>query len=148
VQQVPVGAELDTRAGRVQLTSALTKAGGGVQTAQFYSGRFTVQQRPRDRGITEMLMSEKLSCRSNSKSGKITSAARRSRKLWGRGKGRFRTRGRNSSATVRGTVWLTKDSCNATTTVVREGIVTVKDFGKRKNVRVKAPKSYTARARR
>ena len=148
VQQVPVGAELDTRAGRVQLTSSLTKTGGSVQTAQFYSGRFTVRQNPRERGITEMLMSEKLTCQPNSRSGKVVAAARRSRQLWGRGKGRFRTRGRHSSATVRGTIWLTKDTCSATTTVVREGIVTVKDFGKRKNVRVKAPKRYTARARR
>ena len=147
VRAVPVGAELDTRAGRVQLTSSVTKAGGGVQTAQFYSGRFTVSQRSRDRGITEMRLSEPLKCQPNSK-GKVVSAAKRSRRLWGRGKGRFRTRGRHSSATVRGTAWLTKDSCNSTTTSVKEGVVIVKDFGKRKNVRVKAPKSYTARARK
>ena len=147
VRAVPVGAELDTRAGRVQLTSSVTKAGGGVQTSQFYSGRFTVTQRSRDRGITEMRLTEPLKCQANSK-GKVVSAAKRSRRLWGRGKGRFRTRGRHSSATVRGTAWLTKDSCNSTTTTVREGVVIVKDFGKRKNVRVKAPKSYTARARK
>jgi hypothetical protein len=148
VRQVPVGAELDTRAGRVQLTSSVTKDGQSVQSSQFYSGRFTVTQRSRDRGITEIRLSEPLKCQSNSRSGKLVAAARRTRRLWGRGKGRFRTRGRNSSATVRGTAWLTKDSCNTTQTVVREGVVIVKDFAKRKNVRLKAPKRYTARARR
>ena len=148
VQQVPVGSELDTRAGRVQLTSSLTKGGNTVQSSQFYSGRFTVAQRSRDRGLTEIKLSEPLACRSNSRGKEVTTAARRSRRLWGRGKGRFRTRGRYSSATVRGTAWLTKDSCNSTITTVREGTVTVRDFAKRKNVRVKAPKSYTARARR
>ena len=133
VRAVPVGAELDTRAGRVQLTSSINKSGGGVQTSQFYSGRFTVAQRSRDRGLTEIKLSEPLKCQSNSK-GKLVPAAKRSRRLWGHGKGRFRTRGRNSSATVRGTMWLTKDSCNSTTTTVREGVVIVKDFGKRKNV--------------
>ena len=31
-------------------------------------------------------------------------------KLWGNGKGRFRTNGKYSSATVRGTIWLTTGS--------------------------------------
>ena len=148
VQQVPVGSELDTRAGRVQLTSSVTKGGDTVQTSQFYSGRFTVAQRSRDRGLTEIRLSEPLACRSSSRGKELTTAARRSRRLWGRGRGRFRTRGRYSSATVRGTAWLTKDSCSSTITTVREGIVTVRDFAKRKNVRVRAPKSYRARARR
>jgi hypothetical protein len=96
--------------------------------------------------MTELLMNERLQCRDSR--GKLQAAASRSRRLWGNGKGRYRTRGRSSSATVRGTIWLTKDSCNGTTTVVRQGTVTVRDFGKRKNVTVKAPKRYTARARR
>ena len=53
---------------------------------------------------------------------------RRSRHLWGSGHGSFRTRGRYASATVRGTVWLQKDTCSGTLTVVRRGVVTVKDF--------------------
>ena len=143
VKQVPVGAELDTKSGRVQLTSSTVNK-GEVQTAQFYSGRFTVTQSTKADGLTELRLSEPLSCRSNSK-GKLT-AARRSRHLWGNGKGRFRTRGRHSTATVRGTIWLTKDSCDSTTTVVRSGTVTVTDFAKHKSVKVKKGKRYTARA--
>jgi hypothetical protein len=148
VRQVPVGAELDTRAGRVQLTSSVNKGGTTVQTSHFYSGRFTVTQRSRDRGVTEIRLSEPLKCQPNTRAGKVVAAASRSRRLWGRGRGRFRTRGRHSSATVRGTAWLTKDTCTTTTTSVREGVVVVKDFAKRKNVRVKAPRRYVARARR
>lgn len=142
---VPMGSQLDTTRGTVQLTSA-AGAGGGVQTSQFYSGRFQVLQRPRERGITEMRMTGQLKCTSGR--GKLVSSASRSRRLWGRGKGRFRTRGRNSSATVRGTQWLTKDTCTTTTTTVKQGVVVVKDFAKRKTVRVKAGRRYVARARR
>ena len=38
------------------------------------------------------------------------------RQLWGDGKGKFRTKGRYSSATVRGTNWLTADRCDGTFT--------------------------------
>ena len=140
--RLPVGSEVDTARGTIQLTAraGLTNA---YQTAQFYSGRFQILQKSREQGITEMRMTGALSCRSEAKS-----AAARSRRLWGHGKGRFRTRGRNSTATVRGTWWLQKDTCSGTTTTVREGVVTVRDFAKRKNVVVKAPKSYRARAGR
>jgi len=47
--------------------------------------------------------------------------SRSRRRLWGRGKGRFRTRGRNGTATVRGTTWLTEDLCEGTQTTAREG---------------------------
>jgi hypothetical protein len=41
-----------------------------------------------------------------------------------------------------------QDTCNTTTVSVRQGTVVVRDFAKRKNVRLKAPKRYTARARK
>jgi hypothetical protein len=69
------------------------------------------------------------------------------RQLWGTAKGRFRTRGRYASATVRGTRWLTVDRCDGTLTQVREGRVAVLDFVKRKTVIVPAGKSYLARKR-
>ena len=52
---------------------------------------------------------------------------RRVRKLWGDGRGRFRTRGRYGAATVRGTKWLTRDRCDGTKVRVLEGRVSVKD---------------------
>jgi ferric-dicitrate binding protein FerR (iron transport regulator) len=75
------------------------------------------------------------------------SAARtKRRKLFGNAHGRFRTRGRNSSATVRGTVWQMTDTCAGTLTRVSKGSVTVRDFTLRKNKTVKAGKKYFAKA--
>jgi hypothetical protein len=68
--------------------------------------------------------------------------------LWGNGKGKFRTDGKYSSATVRGTIWLTQDRCDGTLTTVKRGIVSVRDFKRRKTVSVKAGHSYLARAAR
>jgi hypothetical protein len=41
-----------------------------------------------------------------------------------------------------------KDSCNATTVRVTRGVVLVRDLVKKRNIRLSAGKSYTARARR
>ena len=76
------------------------------------------------------------------------SASRTIRRLSGSGRGRFRTRGRHSSATVRGTKWDTIDRCDGTLTKVKRGTVAVRDFRLKKNVIVRAGKSYLARAAR
>ena len=68
------------------------------------------------------------------------------RRLWGNGHGRFTTKGRYSSATVRGTKWLTQDQCNGTLTVVKRGVVQVRDFRRHKTLNVKAGRSYLAPA--
>jgi hypothetical protein len=146
--QVPVGAELDATRGRVQLTSTRGARSFNVQSLQAYRGRFTVRQPRRGRGRTDLRMTGQLRCVSGRSGGLRTSARRRSRRLWARGRGRFRVRGRRSAATVRGTRWFTKDTCSSTTTVVREGVVVVRDFARRKNIRVKAGSRYVARARR
>jgi len=68
------------------------------------------------------------------------------RRLWGKGKGKFRTRGRYAAAAVRGTWWLTADYCNRTLVSVNTGVVAVTDLVKRKTVLVRAGQSYTALA--
>ena len=74
-----------------------------------------------------------------------TTSATRSRRIWGKGKGSFTTKGSKGSASVRGTEWLTEDRCNGTTLFrVRSGIVAVRDFAKKKTIMVKAGKSYVA----
>jgi hypothetical protein len=69
------------------------------------------------------------------------------RRLRANARGRFVTRGSNSSATVRGTIWTTTDRCDGTLTQVRRGTVVVRDFRRKRNVVVRAGKSYLARAR-
>jgi hypothetical protein len=78
------------------------------------------------------------------------SAADRKRKpvrsLWGRDhSGRFRTHGRDSVATVRGTTWLTQDRCDGTLTVVKSGAVSVRDRRTRRTVIVRAGGRHLAR---
>lgn len=68
------------------------------------------------------------------------------RALWAKGSGRFRTKGRYSSATVRGTNWLTSDRCDGTFTQVKQGSVAVRDVRRKKTVVVKAGRSYLAKA--
>ena len=45
------------------------------------------------------------------------------RRLWGDGKGKFRTKGKHSAATVVGTKWLVEDRCDSTLTRVVRGKV-------------------------
>jgi hypothetical protein len=137
---VPLGSTVDVKKGRLALSS-VPKRGGKAETAQFFSGVFKVAQ---PGAITELRLTEALaSCR---KGAKAAAKKPKSRKLWGDGSGSFRTRGQYSAATVRGTRWLVQDSCSGTLTRVTKGAVTVRDFRRKKNVIVRAGKSYLARA--
>jgi hypothetical protein len=70
------------------------------------------------------------------------------RRLWGKGKGHFRTQGRFSSASVSGTTWLTEDRCDGTRTFVSAGVVSVYDRVKKQTVTVRAGQSYLARPKK
>jgi hypothetical protein len=72
-------------------------------------------------------------------------AKRRSRTLFSSVKGRFRTRGRNSAATVRGTRYRMTDSCAGTLTIVKQGTVVVRDFTLRKNRTLRTGQRYLAK---
>ena len=145
-QQVPLGTVLNTKAGRVTLVAASNNSGGTAQ-ADFYEGIFKVGQTKGKKPITVLTLVEKLDCKG---SGKVATAARKKRRrrhLWGDGHGSFRTRGRNSAATVLGTKWMVLDTCTTTVTKVARGRVKVRDFVKKKTVFVKAGHKYVARAR-
>ena len=140
-QQLPVGTSVDTRKGTVEI-----KAAGNGGTAKFFDGIFKISQTKGKRPLTTLTLTEALSCPKGKKAS--ASAKKKSRKLWGDGKGAFRTSGKYSAATVRGTKWLVTDRCDSTTTKVTQGSVTVRDFVKKRNKVVRAGgKSYTARKR-
>ncbi|WP_196807174.1 FG-GAP repeat domain-containing protein [Candidatus Solirubrobacter pratensis] len=143
--QIPVGASIDTRAGRITITAAQGK--GRTASADFYDGLFTLTQTKGSKPLATLTLTEKLSCPRRGR-GSAAAAKKRSRKLWGDGSGAFRTRGQYSSATVRGTRWLTQDSCGATLTLVAKGAVSVRDLVRRRTAIVRAGKRYTARRRR
>jgi Tol biopolymer transport system component len=149
---VPVGSVVDVEEGRVQLTSAANLR-GRTQRAQFYAGVFQVTQKRARRPVTRIGVRSRSftrNClRAASRSGARQALSRkRLGRLWARGRGRFRTRGRYSAATIRGTTWLTEERCDGTLTRVRTGRVAVFDFPRRRRVSVTAGDSYLARATR
>jgi hypothetical protein len=124
----PVGVTVDAQEGAVRLIVSRGD-GKGVSRAVFSQGKFTVtQDREGDPLATLRLTGPSYAevC-----DGATASAKRRKRvrRLWGDGKGSFRTSGRYSAATVRGTKWLTEDRCDGTITRVVRGEVRVDDFG-------------------
>jgi DNA-binding beta-propeller fold protein YncE len=140
--QLPVGSVIDVTRGRILLTSA--KPGGGTQTGLFYGGRFIVRQ-SKSNGLTDLVLTGSgPRCR---RSVSTSARKRNQRRLWGDGHGNFRTRGRNSSATVRGTRWLVEERCSGTLTRVKRGVVEVRDSVKHRKVQVRAGKSYLAKRR-
>jgi hypothetical protein len=148
-RQVPVGSTVEATRGVMRLITARSRR-GGRQAAKFFRGRFKlVQKRRRNpRNITDIVLSggRRVRCRTG---GSKAGAARtvRRRRLWGDGRGHYRTRGRHSAATVRGTRWLTEDRCDGTFTRVTRGVVVVFDFTRKKNVILRRGDSYLARGR-
>jgi uncharacterized repeat protein (TIGR01451 family) len=171
---IPVGSIIDTRVGRLRLTVATSA--GTLETSELYEGLFQVLQttlaarsaaaRGQAASVTEFRLTggdfsdcgtaqpaKAKKAKAKAKKRKRKPAAvdqakprKPVRRLWGDGTGSFRTRGRYSSATVRGTIWLTEDYCNGTLVRVREGSVTVRDLVKNRTVVVTAGKSYFAEA--
>ena len=138
---IPDGATVDTTKGKIRLF-AIPKAGKPAENALFYDGIFQVRL---GGGITELRLTEALSCPSGKAAALAAKKKPKTRKLWGDGSGSFRTRGQYSAATVRGTKWLVQDSCGKTLTRVARGVVSVQDFVKHKKILLRAPKRYTAR---
>jgi virginiamycin B lyase len=160
-RQIPIGCTLDTTNGRVSVTTA--NGQGANQTANFYDGKFKLlYTADKAKGkktvftLVNLVGPKPKNCKKSTKAkrgnkGKkhaAASKARKGRRLWGSGKGRYRTRGSHSAATVRGTIWLTKDTCAGTLTVVKRGVVDVWDFGRHKRVTVRKGHRYLARASR
>jgi hypothetical protein len=143
---VPVGSVVDARKGTVVLSSALP--GAARQTGTFHGGIFEVRQAAGAGGMTELVLRGPLPvCAAGGARAAAVSAQRPPRALWGRDDhGRFRTRGSNSVATVRGTAWYVEDRCDGTLTRVSKGSVSVRELHRTRTVIVKAGKSYLARA--
>ena len=151
-RQIRVGSFLDTRKGTVRLVSA-RNASGATQSGDFTGGIFQVlQSRKRSaKGLTELRLkgSSFRRCRAGRSQAQTSRLSRRRiRRLRSNARGRFRTRGRHSAATVRGTDWTVTDRCDGTLTAVKRGRVAVRDFRRRKTILLRRGKRYLARARR
>jgi len=161
-QQLPVGSQIDARKGTIQLVAASVNA-GKTQTGSFGGAVFALAQSAKgpQAGLTTLSLLEGAvragpsyaSCKARSmsdRSGPGAAAAGLSSRalqlLHATASGRFRTRGRYSAATVRGTAWDTIDRCDGTLTRVHRGTVIVNDFVRHKTVAVHAGQSYLAKA--
>ena len=146
---IPPGSEIDATFGTVSLTSALDKR-GNVQTGEFSGGRFLVRQSKSGDGMVDIYLQGSIG-RCTAGTARLASAPSKKpgRRLWGKDHdGKFRTHGKNSVAAVRGTRWLTEDTCAGTRTRVTEGAVSVRDLTRQRTVSVRAGQSYLARPAR
>ncbi len=152
---IPVGSIIDASRGVMQLQSVGDRK-GTVQTARFWGGAFVIRQNRKGDLTTTLGLrgGSRAGCpaRAAAAHAAIAHAARRPRRvrgLWGSDNGgRFRTRGANSVATVRGTRWWTEDRCDGTLTRVSQGSVLVRNLRTGRRVIVRAGHSYLARGRR
>jgi hypothetical protein len=158
-----VGTEIDATKGRVRLTSAADDT-GNLQTADFYSGQFIVGYAkdtaptppgtPSSALLTDLRLSGSLTGCAKTKKTRKTSSVRQpaiarksppkkptNRSLWGNGKGNFRTENDYTAATVRGTIWLTSESCTSTVVKVVRGVVDVFDIKHNRHKSITAGRS-------
>lgn len=158
-QVVPLGTVVDARKGEAKVTWA--RPDGTKYSAWFWAGVFEIKQTTGGDPFGEVKLRDDLvgkatTSRVASASGfgnpvtqfEVWTAAKKKgkkkNKVWGKGKGKFRSSGNNSSASVRGTTWLVENFTNATRTYVRSGVVDVRDLRKRKTIRLRKGKSYVA----
>jgi PKD repeat protein len=144
---IPVGSILDASRGISSITMASNAGGSKTQVGKFSRGVFKTKQKKGSPLTTATMLGGgnfKRQCKRPRR--RATAAARRpSRRLFANVKGRFRTRGRHSTATVRGTQYLVKDTCAGTLTSVLKGSVVVRDLVKKRNRVVKAGQKYLAK---
>jgi hypothetical protein len=142
---IRMGSVVDTRNGTVRICPP-----NGPQTsshcANFHDGVFKLRQASGAVIELRLVGGDFSVCVRSGRAAAAHLPATSIRHLWGDGHGRFRTVGRYSSSTIRGTTWLTDDRCDGTLTRVTNGSVLVRDFVRKKTVVVRAGHHYLARA--
>jgi hypothetical protein len=150
-ETVPLGSTVDATNGLVEVVAETDAVTGQRQNAIVYGAEFRVSQHTpagEPAPIVDLALKggdfdackRRVARAADGKAGIV-------RGLWASGKGRFRTRGKHSAATVRGTRWATVDRCTSTTTKVFEGVVEVMDFELEKVFTVRAGERHIAKNR-
>jgi hypothetical protein len=151
-ENVPIDSVVNTTSSEVLLTVE-PETTGGVDRTALSQGPFAIRQvTTKTKPITELVLkdlpprcSTKKARAKGSMFQKLARASATRRRLFARGRGRFRTRGRYGSGTKRGTIFLTEDRCDGTLFKVTEGQIAVRDFVTGKTIIVKAGGRYFAR---
>jgi FG-GAP-like repeat len=148
-RQLPVGTVVNASAGTVRLSAAGVRATPAIQRANLRGSEFQILQSRFAKGLTNLKLMPITSRKVCGKPGRAVIRNSLSRRvlalLHASGHGKFRTTGRYSAATVRGTQWDTADRCDGTLTRVLRGVVTVRDFRLRRTIAVHAGHSYLAK---
>ncbi|MBV9607249.1 MAG: hypothetical protein JO027_19190 [Solirubrobacterales bacterium] len=157
-RQLPVGAEIDALGGALKLVTATSRKHTS-QTGTFRGAVFRVTQARSgaSKGLATLSLVEGAfrgaptyaACSAKGKSLDVATAAAGHRVLQllhASAHGKFRTTGRYSAATVRGTSWSISDRCDGTFTHVVTHTVAVTDFVRHVTVVLHAGQSYLARA--
>jgi hypothetical protein len=128
-EQIPFGAVIDATNGKVTATIALP--GGGTSTATFWAGEFTLSQSSSGALAAKLVDGSSAGCPTSAKASRQASHLRAAHErglakvtkkkpgavvgsLWTNAKGSYSTSGKNGSAAVLGTEWLTRDQCDGT----------------------------------
>lgn len=145
---IPSGSLVDTRTGTVDLVSVVNRR-GRTQRARFHGATFRMALSRADSGWVDVTLAQApTGCRSRRFLARAATTAKAPIRLWSKDRnGRYRTHGRNSVATVRGTVWTTTESCDGTLTRVLSGSVVVRDRRSGRSTVVRAGGAHLARAR-
>jgi hypothetical protein len=155
--QIPVGAEIDALHGSLRLTAA-TGRRGKTQRGVFGGAVFRLTQAAEGaaQALTTLSIVEGAFrgapsyalCTSRPAADPIATAAssRTLQLLHASAHGKFKTRGRYSAATVRGTIWSISDRCGGTLVHDVTDSVAVTDFVRHKTIILHAGQSYLAKA--
>jgi DNA-binding beta-propeller fold protein YncE len=157
-RQIPTGSEIDALHGSLKMVSNTGKV-GKTQTATLTGSVFKVTQVRKGitKGMTDFNLIESAFqgapsyglCKAKGKKATDATVASLSTKtlqlLKVSGHGKFRTTGRYSAATVRGTIYTVADKCNGTLTHVIRDTVLVDDFARHKTILLHAGQSYLAK---
>jgi hypothetical protein len=125
---IPVGSTVDVARGRVYLVTA-SDAGGSTQSGAFDGGAFVITQESAPPGLTDLTLVGGRPNPCAQGASPLRAGPRRNlssrviRRVRGHAHGRFRTSGSYSAATVRGTVWVTEDTCDGTNNEAIHGTV-------------------------
>lgn len=145
---LPVGSTIDASDGHVKLELETLPGPdrdlyGHFMFAEFYDGAFTVNQ-SRSASLADLDLLDDGVASTRALAAR-PSASKKALRLWGKAHGRFRTRGRNGAATVRGTQWLTSERTTGTLFRVVEGVVEVREFATGRVVTLHAGEEFLAK---
>jgi hypothetical protein len=163
-RQLPAGSQVDARAGTLKVSAASAARNGKLQLATLGGAIFGVSQKRS--GVTKGLTTFALVEGDFPGAPTYAGCPRAAGDTYTAGgaahrptnhtvlqtlkatdnHGSFRTTGRYSAATVRGTLWTTSDRCDGTLTAVQRGTVSVFDTVTRKTVTVHAGHSFLAQS--